>query len=114
MKLFGAIKLWMPLIGFGAALALAPQSRAQADVAPDHFDENGIVSDFAHSKPPAAKPAPARTASSGAVVAHNQKPAANAKSQTVSVKNSPATPKEQLVAVNDKSKLPPRKQNQQK
>jgi len=114
MKLFGAIKFWMPLIGLGAALALAPQSRAQADISPDHFDENGIVSDFAHGKPPAAKPAPARTAPSGAAVAHNQKPGANAKPQTVSAKNSPAAPKEQLVAVNDKSKLPPRKQNEQK
>jgi hypothetical protein len=115
MKLFGAIKFWMPLVGLGAALVLAPQSRAQADVSPDHFDENGITSDFAHTKPLAAKTAAKKTAAAPTAsnVAHNQKPRTKAKAQTVA-KNSPAAPKDQLVAVNDKSKLPPRKQNDPK
>jgi len=115
MKLFGAIKFWMPLVGLGAALVLAPQSRAQADVAPDHFDENGISNDFAHAKASAAKPTSARKTAMPAngAVAHNQKSGAKAKTQSVA-KNSPAAPKAQLVAVNDKSKLAPRKQNDQK
>lgn len=115
MKLFGAIKFWMPLAGLGAALLLAPQSQAQADVSPDHFDENGITSDFVHAKSPAAKTAVTKATATPAApaVAHNQKPSAKTKTQTVA-KNSPAAPKEQLVAINDKSKLPPRKQNDPK
>jgi hypothetical protein len=110
MKLFGAIKLWMPLAIFGAAFLLAPQSRAQAEVSPDHFDDNGVTGNFVHANS-ASKTTAVKSASTA--VAHNQKPSAKAKTQTVA-KNSPAAPKEQLVAVNDKSKVPPRKQNDQK
>jgi hypothetical protein len=110
MKLFGAIKFWMPLAGLGAALALAPQSRAQADVSPDHFDENGISSDFGHAT--ASAPKAAATPASPAA-AQDQKANGNAKGQTVSTKKSPAASREQLVAVDDKSKVPPRKKNDQ-
>lgn len=108
MKLFGAIRLWMPLAGLGAFLAFAPQSRAQADVSPDHFDENGITRDFAAAKAPSAK----AKATPAASVAQNQKPGAKAKLQTVSAKSAKPQ-KNQLVAVNDKSKLPPRKPENQ-
>jgi hypothetical protein len=105
MKLFSAMKLWMPLVGLGAFLAFAPQSRAQADVSPDHFDENGITGDFGHAK---------TSSPSAATVAQNQKPSAKAKAQTVSAKqSSTATAHQELVAVNDKSKVPPRKKNDQ-
>lgn len=104
MKLFGAIKLWMPLAGLGAFLAFAPQSRAQADVSPDHFDETGITRDFA---PTRAKASPA------AAIAHDQKSVGKAKPQTVSARK-PVTPQQdRLVAVNDKSKLRPRKPENQ-
>lgn len=115
MKLLGTTKFWMPLVGLGAALVLAPQSRAQADVSPDHFDENGITNDFAHAKPSVAKANPPKNtaAPGGNTVAHSRKPGTSAKAQAIA-KNSPAAPKQQLVAVNDKSKLPPRKQNDPK
>jgi hypothetical protein len=108
MKLFGAIKLWMPLAGLGAFLAFAPQSRAQADVSPDHFDENGIVSDFGHGKASPSK----TTATAASTVAQNQKPNAKAKAQAASAKQSSAA-RQEFVAVNDKSKVLPRKKNDQ-
>jgi hypothetical protein len=104
MKLSSAIKLWMPLAGLGAILAFAPQSRAQADVSPDHFDENGITGDFGH-----AKASPSKTkATPAAAVAQNQKSNAKAKAQAASS----AAPHD-LVAVSDKSKVPPHKKNDQ-
>jgi hypothetical protein len=106
---FRAMRLWMPLAALGAVLAFAPQSRAQADVSPDHFDENGIASDFGHAK---TSPSNAKTTPAAPAVAQNQKSNAKAKPQTVSGKES-ATVRQNLVAVNDKSKVPPRKKNDQ-
>lgn len=43
MKALRPLKLYIGLLGFGAALILAPSSRAQSEVAPDHFDVNETV-----------------------------------------------------------------------
>lgn len=109
MKLFGAIKLWMPLAGLGAFLAFAPQSRAQSDVSPDHFDENGIAPDFAPKKTSAKFAAQAHTVAAKSSVAANAKSGAKAKPQTATANKPSATQQNSLVAVNDKSKIPPRK-----
>jgi hypothetical protein len=49
MKLFSEPRMWIPLAGLGITLALAPQSRAQADAAPDNFE-------VAYSATPALPP----------------------------------------------------------
>lgn len=105
MQLIGAIKLWMPLAGLATFLAFAPQSRAQAEVSPDQFGDNGTTSSFAHGKAPAAevKAAPA-------AVAQKRKPA---KRETVSAKKPSSPQQNELVAVNDKSKVPARKPDNQ-
>ena len=38
MKAFGSLKLCVVLLGLGTLLVFAPSSRAQSEVAPDHFD----------------------------------------------------------------------------
>jgi len=112
MKLFSAIKLWMPLVGLGAFLAFAPQSRAQADVSPDHFDENGISRDFAPVKTLAKSALQASSGAAKSTLAVNQKSNSSTKPQSVSAKSS-ATQQNPLVAVNDKSKISPRKRENQ-
>jgi len=107
MKSFGALRIWMPFLGLGAVLALAPQSRAQADVSPDHFDENG-VSD-APVKPAVAK---AKPAAGSTTQAHNPKTGAHATSQAASNKKPAAAQQPALVAVNDKRKAPAQKPKQ--
>jgi hypothetical protein len=110
MKVFGALKFWMPLAGLGAFLTFAPQSRAQADVSPDHFDENGISSDFARPKATASK---AKPVASSVANAQNQKNGATANAKTASSKKPASAQQNQLVAVTEKSKVPPRKRENQ-
>jgi hypothetical protein len=38
MKPFGMLKIPVMLLGLGAALILSPACKAQAEIAPDHFD----------------------------------------------------------------------------
>lgn len=38
MKSFGMLRISMIVLGFAAAVLIAPQCRAQSDVNPDHFD----------------------------------------------------------------------------
>jgi hypothetical protein len=51
-------KLPVLLIGLGGFLALAPQSRAQADTAPDHFDGSDSWALAASPKISAPRPKP--------------------------------------------------------
>jgi hypothetical protein len=103
----GSLKLWMPLLGLGAMLALAPQSRAQAEVSPDHFDENGVVG-AAPAKAAVAKskqtPAPTQTA-------QNKTGAAHTAARSASAKKPLDAHKPELVAVDDKRKVPASKPN---
>ena len=102
MKPFGDLKSWMPLVGLGAALVLAPQSRAQADVAPDHFDENGVV-DVIPAKAPAAR---AKATPANSTQAANKKSGTHAGPQATAAKNGAQPQKPEVVAVNDKRKVP--------
>jgi hypothetical protein len=71
MKLFSISKLSIVLVCLGGALLAAPQSRAQSEIAPDHFD--GTDSWAAAAKSPRAKAHAAPTAA--AAQAGNPKPA---------------------------------------
>jgi len=106
MKSFAALRMWMPLLGLGAMLALAPQSCAQADVSPDHFDENGVWDTTVPVKLPAVKGKPG----SSSAQARNTKAGAQTKAQAASSKN-PAAQQPGLVAVNDKRKVTAQKTN---
>ena len=55
MKAFGSFRVCVPLLGLGIVLLLAPQSRAQQEVSPDHFDDNGAQPAPTPSPEPPAK-----------------------------------------------------------
>jgi hypothetical protein len=110
MKFFSAAKIWMPLLGLGAALALAPQSRAQSEVAPDHFDGTDSWAAAAAAKVPApkAKQLPVATAQ-----ARNQKLSTHATPLLASAKNLPESQRPEVLAIQDKRKTQARKPNNQ-
>lgn len=94
------------MVVLGAAFALAPQSRAQ-EVAPDHFE---IVSK-APSAATAIAPAPAVKPPASAATLHaNKKPSARVTSAN-SAKNVSGSQKPEVVAVQDKRKIPARQPN---
>ncbi len=69
MKAFSSLKIPMMLIlGAGAMLVLAPSSRAQAEIAPDHYDAVEAPSTAAKPK---AVPAHAKQASAN--LTHEQR-----------------------------------------
>jgi hypothetical protein len=74
MKPFTFYKLPIVLLCLGGALVLAPPSRAQSEIAPDHFDGTDSWAAAASAKAPAqkAKPQPALATSR----ARNNMPAA--------------------------------------
>jgi len=73
MKPFTIYKLPALLLCLGGALALAPASRAQSEVAPDHFDGTDSWAAAAVAKVPAKKDQPQTAA---ALTARSNKPAA--------------------------------------
>ncbi len=58
MKPFAFYKLPIVLFCLGGALALAPQSRAQSEIAPDHFDGTDSWAAAASAKATAQKAKP--------------------------------------------------------
>ena len=93
-----ALRTWMPLVGLGAALALAPTSRAQSEIAPDHFD-------VAYN-PPAGAVAntPGLSAKQRPVQVRNNKPGTHVTSQVASNKNLTGARRPELLAIQDKRK----------
>jgi len=103
MKEFRTLKLCIAVLGFGAALIFVPSSRAQSEVAPDHFDLNETVQaqlpKTRQSSPAAVSSARTRAASSHAT-AHLAAPGAS------SVSRQP-----EVLAVEDKRKTSVAKSN---
>ncbi len=104
MKLFFMFRIPIVLLGFGAVLVLAPSSRAQSEIAPDHFDGNDSWAAEAVSK----APAPKAKQPSAAIQAQTKKSGAHAAANNVS-----GPQRAELVAIQDKRKTAPRKPNQQ-
>ena len=102
MKLLSLPRIWMPMLVAGAALCLAPQSRAQAEVAPDHFDGTDSWEIAAKAKTSAAK---AKQATPSTLSAAKQKPGSHLAAGN-SAKNASEAHQPQLVAVQDKRKVP--------
>lgn len=102
MKLYPTLRILAPMIGFGAFLIFVPSARAQADVAPDHFDgtdpwEIALAAKSHRATPSNAKPA--TLASAG-----RQQSAAKSQLQ-----NQKGSAQPEVLAVDDKRKLPARK-----
>jgi hypothetical protein len=110
MRFFSAAKIWMLLLGLGAALALAPQSRAQSEVAPDRFDGTDSWAAAAAAKVPAPK---AKQLPFSSTQARNQKLSTHATPQLVSAKNVSESQRPDVLAIQDKRKTPTRKPNNQ-
>ena len=106
MKLFSEPRIWMPLAGLGITLALAPQSRAQADVAPDNFEVAYSVTPAPAAKVPAPKSKPPVALSAHAANKKHTQPAL----QVTSARN---VSESDALVVQDQRKTPPRKPNDQ-
>lgn len=71
MKHFVLLKLSVLLLGIGAVLLLAPASKAQSEISPDHFDGTDSWAAAAAVHPPMHK----RTGAKASLQAQNQKTA---------------------------------------
>jgi hypothetical protein len=109
MKLFSEPRIWIPLVGLGMALALAPQSRAQADAGPDNFETaySAVPAPAAKAPAPKAKP-PVGTSAQAANKKHAQPTL-----QVTSAKNVSESDRPDVLAIQDQRKTPPRKPNNQ-
>lgn len=107
MKLFTVARVSMPMLVLGAAFAFAPQSRAQ-EVAPDQFAIAPNAPASASNMTPAAAEKPA----SPATLHANKKPATRV-TPANSAKNVSPSQKPELLAVQDKRKIPASKANKQ-
>jgi hypothetical protein len=107
MKFLGTVTIWMPLLGLGAVLALAPQSRAQSEVAPDHFDapDSRAVATAQAAAPKANQPPAPSTQ------VRNQKHSAPATLQIASAKSLSESQRPDVIAIQDKRKTATRKSN---
>ncbi|HYL11026.1 MAG TPA: hypothetical protein VEU31_09840 [Candidatus Acidoferrales bacterium] len=100
MKSFSLLKISaMFALGFGATLILAPSGRAQAEVAPDHYDATESPA------APAKKALQAHRKQASAVVSREQGKADSVVTlSSATAQNSPAAQRRALVAVQDKRK----------
>ncbi len=108
MKLFSEPRIWMPLAGLGITLALAPQSRAQADASPDNFEVAYSAATPARAAKvpvPKAKPPVAPSAH-----AANKKPTPPSL-QVTSARTVSESERPDVLAIQDQRKTPPRKPN---
>ena len=105
MKSFGPMKFSLPFFLLGATLILAPQSRAQAEVAPDHFDgtDSWAATTVAKVVAPKAKPAYRSAA------LQTKKQHAPATPQLTAAKNLSDPQPRALLLTDDKRKSPTRK-----
>ena len=107
MKPFNVSRICMPLLGLGAALALAPQSRAQ-EAAPDQFE---IAPNAPNAVLAQASAATAKQPTAPAVLhAGNKKPNTHV-TPASSGKSLSGSQKPEVVAVQDKRKIAARKPN---
>jgi hypothetical protein len=106
MKPFGFCKLSVVLLGLAGALALAPQSRAQSEIAPDHFDGTDSWAAAASAKAPAPKAKP--HSAPAALQARNNQPAVPAL-QPVAARDLAAPRRSDATAANKKRKTAARK-----
>jgi len=109
MKLFSEPRIWMPLAGLGLTLALAPQSRAQADVSPDNFEVAYSATPAPAAKVPAPKPKPPVAPSAQAANKKHTQPTL----QVTSARNVSDSERPDALVVQDQRKTPPRKPNNQ-
>jgi hypothetical protein len=108
MTRFGSLKIGMPLLGLGITLAFAPQSRAQADAAPDNFEVAYDAAPLAVAKVAAPKPKQLTTPSAQAA---KKKPGTHATLQVASDKTIPESERPDLLAIQDKRKTSAHKPN---
>lgn len=108
MKFLSTMKIGMFLVGLGAALALAPPSRAQSEVAPDHFDGTDSWAAAAAAKVPAPK---AKQFPVAATQARNQKLSTHATPLLASAKNFSESQRPEVLAIQDKRNARVRKPN---
>jgi hypothetical protein len=107
MKPFSLLKLPVMLVGFGAALMLAPACKAQSEVSPDRFDGSDSWEAAVRKSAPAAKAKPAATLSS--TQAQNKKADSGPKVEMAAVREVSKPGKHEAVPVQDKRKTAPRK-----
>jgi hypothetical protein len=107
MKFFRMLNIPVMLLGFGAAMILAPACKAQSEVAPDHFDGS---EPWAASQPVPQKVSPAKSRQTpSASQARTQQTNSPATLQLASKRDSSAPAQPASGAIDDKRKASARK-----
>jgi hypothetical protein len=107
MKFFGMLRISMIVLGFGAAMFIAPQCRAQGEIDPDHFDGTDSRQSAALAKVHVPRTNPATAGAAGQALNRNTSGHATLRSTTA--RNVPNTQGLEVVAVQDKRKASTRK-----
>ena len=107
MKSFGMLRISMIVLGFAAAMLIAPRCRAQGEIDPDHFDGTDFWQTAAVAKVHAPKTNPAKAGAAGQVL--NRNTSGHATLRATAVRNVPNAEGRETVAVLDKRKASTRK-----
>jgi len=107
MKSLGMLRISIIALGSAAAMFIAPQCRAQFEIAPDHFDDTDSWQTVAVAKVHVPKTNPAKTGVAGQVL--NGNTSGHATLRATALRNVPNAHGPEAVAVLDKRKASNRK-----
>ena len=108
MKSFGMFRISIIVLGFAAAMSVAPQCRAQSEVDPDHFDGTDSWQAVALTKIHMLKTNPAEASPAGQAL--NGDASGRATLRPIAARNVPNAQGPEMAAVQDKRKASTRKQ----
>ena len=108
MKSFGMLRISVIVLGFAAAMLIAPQCRAQYEIDPDHFDGTDSWQAVALAKVHVPKTNPATAGVAGQVL--NRNTSGHATLRSLTAHNVSNTQGLEVVAVQDKRKASTRKE----
>ena len=108
MKSFGMLRISMIVLGFAAAMSVAPQCRAQSEIDPDHFDGADSWQAAALTKGRVLKTNPAEAGAAGQALNGNAN--GRATFRPIAARDVPKAQGPEVAAVQDKRKASTRKQ----
>lgn len=108
MKSFGMFRISMIVLGFAAAMSVAPQCRAQSEIDPDHFDGTDSWQPVALTKIHMPITNPAEAGAAGQAL--NGNASGRATLRPIAARNMPNALGQEVAAVQDKRKASTRKQ----
>ena len=113
MKTFFILKLPILLCFFGAALIFSPTSRAQSEVAPDHFDDGSNTEPFDRGSKTIIPDTNKTSQKPVAALTRNRTSNPNQTKQLVAARNLSTPATQNAAVIEEKRKTATRKSNKQ-